>query len=147
MPRNVVAYEEDYVAWTLEQARLLRSGAFSEIDAENIAEELDDMGRSVRRELRNRFSVLIMHLLKWRYQVGFRSRSWASTIEEQRQQVKELLDESPSLRPVVTNELTRAYVAARKKAAAETGFPENTFPAKCPFTADQVLAEDFLPEG
>lgn len=147
MPRNVVAYEEDYVAWTLEQARLLRSGAFSELDAENIAEELDDMGRSVRRELRNRFSVLIMHLLKWRYQVGFRSRSWASTIEEQRQQVKELLDESPSLRPVVTNELTRAYASARKKAAAETGFPENTFPAKCPFTADQVLAEDFLPEG
>ena len=147
MPRNVVAYEEDYVAWTLEQARLLRSGAFSELDAENIAEELDDMGRSVRRELRNRFSVLIMHLLKWRYQVGFRSRSWASTIEEQRQQVKELLDESPSLRPVVTNELTRAYAAARKKAAAETGFPENTFPAKCPFTADQVLAQDFLPEG
>ena len=147
MPRNVVAFEEDYVAWTLEQARLLRSGAFSELDAENIAEELDDMGRSVRRELRNRFSVLIMHLLKWRYQVGFRSRSWASTIEEQRQQVKELLDESPSLRPVVINELTRAYAAARKKAAAETGFPENTFPAKCPFTADQVLAEDFLPEG
>jgi len=147
MPRNVVAYEEDYVAWTLEQARLLRSGAFSELDAENIAEELDDMGRSVRRELRNRFSVLIMHLLKWRYQVGFRSRSWASTIEEQRQQVKELLDESPSIRPVVTNELTRAYAAARKKAAAETGFPENTFPAKCPFTADQVLAQDFLAEG
>jgi hypothetical protein len=147
MPRNVVAYEEDYVAWTLEQARLLRSGAFSELDAENIAEELDDMGRSVRRELRNRFSVLIMHLLKWRYQVGFRSRSWASTIEEQRQQVKELLDESPSLKPVVTNELTRAYLAARKKASAETGFPESTFPARCPFTADQVLAEDFLPEG
>jgi hypothetical protein len=147
MGRNAVAYEEDYVAWTLEQARLLRSGAFSELDAENIAEELDDMGRSIRRELRSRFSVLIMHLLKWRYQPGFRSRSWSSTIEEHRQQVKELVEESPSLRPVVTREMSRAYEAARRKATAETGFPESTFPAKCPFTADQVLAEDFLPEG
>jgi uncharacterized protein DUF29 len=147
MGRNAVTYEGDYVAWTLEQARLLRSGAFSEVDAANIAEELDDMGRSVRRELRSRFSVLIMHLLKWRYQAGFRSRSWSSTIEEQRQQVRELLDESPSLRAIVTREMSRAYEAGRKKAAAETGFPESTFPAKCPFTADQILAEDFLPEG
>ena len=147
MGRNAIPYEADYVAWALEQARLLRSGAFSELDVENIAEELDDMGRSVRRELRNRLSGLVMHLLKWRYQPGFRSGSWSGTIREQRQQIRRLLDESPSLRPLVRRDLAEVYGSGRTKAEAETGLPETAFPEKCPLTPEQILSEDFLPEG
>jgi len=146
MPRNSVAYDDDFFAWTQEQARLLRGGAFSEIDVANTAEELEDMGRSVRNEFKNRLAVLLMHLLKWQYQPLFRSRSWSSTLCEQRGQIKELLDESPSLRPVLTGNLSAVYARALLKAVGETGFAESTFPTDCPYTPEQILNEDFLPE-
>jgi hypothetical protein len=145
MPRNSVAYDDDFFAWTQEQARLLREGDFSQIDIANTAEELEDMGRSVRHELRNRLVVLVMHLLKWQFQPVFQSRSWASTIREQRQEIEDLLDESPSLRSA-TDDLSRIYIRARTKAARETGLPEDTFPSDCPYTPEQILSEDFLPE-
>ena len=146
MPRNAIAYDEDFFAWTEEQARLLRAGEFTQLDIANVAEEIDDMGRSIRRELRNRLSVLTMHLLKWRYQPGYRSRSWSGTISEQREQITELLEESPSLKPVLARDLTKIYRLAINKALGETGLPEATFPANCPFTPEQILAPDFLPE-
>jgi signal transduction histidine kinase len=145
MPRNSVAYDDDFFAWTQEQARLLRAGDFSEIDAANAAEELEDMGRSLRHQLRNRLVVLVMHLLKWQYQPVFRSTSWSSTIREQRQQIDELLEESPSLRSMIAD-LSRVYRRARTKAAGETGFLESAFPSSCPYTPEQILSEDFLPE-
>jgi hypothetical protein len=146
MPRNAVAYDEDFFAWTQEQARLLREGELSQIDIENVAEELESMGRSDKRELRSRLVLLIMHLLKWQYQPGFRSRSWTSTIGEQRGQIKEMLEESPSLLPTITTDLGRTYRLARIKAVGETGLSETTFPEKCPYTPEQILSEDFLPE-
>ncbi|HEX5318021.1 MAG TPA: DUF29 domain-containing protein [Stellaceae bacterium] len=146
MTRNAVAYEEDFFAWTQDQARRLREGELSTVDAENVAEELDDMGRSARRELRNRLSVLVAHLLKWRYQPGFRSPSWSGTIREQRRRVAALLQESPSLRPQVTRDLPAIYESGRTDAVAETGLPDSTIPLECPFTIEEILAEDFLPE-
>src|SRR5580704_6432797 len=136
MPRNAVAYDEDFFAWTQEQARLLRQGEFSELDIENVAEELESMGRSDKRELRSRLVQLITHLLKWQYQPGFRSRSWTSTIGEQRDQVREVLDDSPSLRPTLTIDLSRVYKIARIKAVGETGLSEAIFPASCPYTPE-----------
>ena len=147
MQRNAAAYDEDFFAWTEEQARLLRAGEFSQLDTANIAEEIDDMGRSIRRELRSRLSVLTMHLLKWRYQPGYRSPSWSGTISEQREQIADLTEESPSLKPVLAREMTKIYRLAVSKAMSDTGLPEATFPADCPFTPEQILAPDFLPEG
>jgi hypothetical protein len=146
MPRNAAAYDEDFFAWTEEQARLLRAGEYSHLDAENLAEEMEDMGRSIRRELRNRLAVLTMHLLKWRYQPGHRSPSWSATIREQRQQVAELLEESPSLKRAPTQDLKTIYRLAVTKAVGDTGLAEATFPAESPFNPEQILAEDFLPE-
>jgi hypothetical protein len=147
MPRNATAYDEDFYAWSMEQVELLRSGEFSEIDAANIAEELESMGKNNRRELGSRLVVLLMHLLKWRYQPNRRSPSWGTTIRDQRDEIEALLADSPSLRPVVGDTLAATYTRARRKAIGETGLPEATFPTDCPFTPDQVLAEDFLPEG
>lgn len=146
MSRNATSYEADYVGWVQEQVELLRSGALSELDAANLAEELDDMGRSIRHQLKNRLAVLIMHLLKWRYQPGFRSTSWSGTIREQRRQIVDLLEESPSLRPALSRDLTTFYRLGRAKAEGETGLPEATFPAECPYTPAQILDENFLPE-
>lgn len=146
MPRNSVDYEEDFYAWTVEQARLLRTGEFSSIDAANIAEEIESLGRSDRRELESRLTVLLMHLLKWRKQSKMRSRSWSGTIIEQRRRVDKLLKESPSLRPFVSEALVEAYSNAREAASNDTGLPEAEFPDDCPFTLDEVLSREFLPE-
>jgi Domain of unknown function DUF29 len=146
MSQNSVLYDEDFFAWTIEQARLLRAGNLSAIDAANIAEEIESMGRRDRRELRSRLLVLVMHLLKWSKQPGLRSRSWSATIREQRRQIEQILDESPSLRPFLGETLAAVYDDAREDAAAETGLAEDEFPAACPFTADAILSRSFLPE-
>lgn len=146
MARNSAAYDGDFYAWTQEQASLLRSGQFSQIDIENVAEELESMGRSDKREIASRLEVLLVHLLKWQVQEGFRSRSWSGTIREQRGRIEDLLEESPSLRPLVRQIRPALYARARRVASSETGLPARMFPTRCPFTADQVLAPDFLPE-
>ena len=146
MPRNSIEYEEDFYAWTVEQSRLLRSGELSAIDVANIAEEIESMGRSDRRELKSRLIVLLMHLLKWRHQPGGRSRSWSATIDEQRLQIEGLLAESPSLRPNAAMMLADVHAIARARAIAETGLADEVFPEACPFTADEVLSRAFLPE-
>jgi Domain of unknown function DUF29 len=146
MARNSVAYDDDFYAWTMEQARLLRSGELSLLDVENIAEELESMGRSDKRELDSRLEVLLVHLLKWRVQVQFRSRSWSGTIREQRSRIEDLASESPSLRPQLSRIQPSLYARARRVASNETGLPASMFPASCPFTAEQVMAEDFVPD-
>jgi hypothetical protein len=147
MARNAALNEEDFYAWTVEQARLLRSGEFSQLDVENIAEELESMGRSDRREIESKLTVLLAHLLKWQVQIGFRSSSWSATIREQRYRIHDLLSESPSVRPVASSVRPALYARARRMAADETGLSETSVPVDCPFAADRVLAEDFLPEG
>ena len=123
MDRNAADYDADFYAWTVEQARLLRAGELSAIDAANIAEEIESMGRSDRRELESRLTVLLTHLLKWQMQPDQRSRSWSATMREQRRQIEKLLRESPSLRPFVANVLAQAYGDACEDAADETGLP------------------------
>ncbi|MGH7099068.1 MAG: DUF29 domain-containing protein [Stellaceae bacterium] len=132
MGRNSALYDEDFFAWTQEQARLLREGALSEIDIENIAEELECMGKSNRRELRSRLIVLLMHLLKCRFQADRISPSWRITIRHQRDEIDALLTDSPSLRPEAAEMLARAYEKARQDAIDETGLPSVIFPAECP---------------
>jgi hypothetical protein len=146
MPRNSVDYEEDFYSWTVEQSRLLRAGELSAIDAANIAEEIESMGRSDRGELKSRLVVLLMHLLKWRHQPGSRSRSWSAAIDEQRLQIEGILGESPSLRPSVAAMLVEAHAIARARAIAETGLADEAFPEACPFTAEEVLLRTFLPD-
>ena len=146
MAQNAVQYEDDFYAWTVEQARLLRTGELSAVDALNLAEEIESMGRSDRRELQSRLAVLIMHLLKWRQQPGARSRSWSATIEEQRLQIEQVFAESPSLRPLVAGMLAQAYKIARSRAIAENGFADDAFPATCPVTFDELLSRALLPE-
>jgi hypothetical protein len=146
MDRNAANYDADFYAWTVEQARLLRAGELSAIDAANIAEEIESMGRSDRRELHSRLVVRIMHLLKWRQQPGARSRSWSATIEEQRLQIENVFVESPSLRPLVAGMLAQTYAIARARAIAETGLADEAFPAACPFSLDDILSRSFLPQ-
>ncbi|MGA3403081.1 MAG: DUF29 domain-containing protein [Acetobacteraceae bacterium] len=139
-------YERDFYAWANEQAALLRAGKLDSADIENIAEEIESMGRSEKRELVNRLAVLLLHLLKWQFQPSFRSTSWRLTVREQRFRLGDHLADNPSLKSKVGDAMRDAYRLARVEAARETGLAEDTFPTNCPFTFDQATNEDFLPD-
>jgi hypothetical protein len=139
-------YDQDFYAWTMENAKRLRQGRLAELDVDNIAEELESMGRSERRQLSNRLEVLVAHLLKWRFQPERRGNSWRYTIEEQRRKVRRLLRDSPSLNPRLDDELADAYEDAVLLAARETQRDKGEFPSSCPFTADQLLDDAYWPD-
>ncbi len=145
MPRNVPAYEEDFVAWLEDQAQHARRHETENLDLENIAEELEGMARSDRREIRNRLIVLLVHLLKHKFQPRRRSRGWRATIAEQRQRIAAVIDDSPSLQPFPESIFDRCYTDARLQAALETGLPEAAFPDRCPFSVQDVLDPGWLP--
>jgi hypothetical protein len=147
MTKNIQKeYEKDFYAWTVHNAKLLREGKLSEVDIEHIAEEIESMGKSERRELINRLAVLIAHLLKWQFQPERRSNSWKYTIEEQRDEVLELIEESPSLKHEIEEKLNRAYRKAILWAATEMGVNKSIFKDECPFSLEKALNKDFYPE-
>ena len=97
----MISYDKDFYSWTQEQAELLKNGRFSELDIDNLIEEVESMGRSEKRELESRLTILLLHLLKWKYQEVRRGRSWQLSIDEQRIQFEETLDENPGLKPAI----------------------------------------------
>jgi hypothetical protein len=138
-------YDQDFYAWANEQAALLRAGNLSAADIEHIAEEIESMGKTEKRELISRLTVLLLHLLKWQYQPLLQGASWRVTIINQRFDIADHLTDNPSLKSVVAEAMTRAYRKAIGEAGLETGLPERTFPAQCPWSFDQIMSEDFWP--
>ncbi len=145
MPRNAVDYDADFVAWSEEQARLLRAREFNALDIKNIAEEIESLGRSDKRAIVNRLVVLITHLLKWQYQAKSRSKGWLGSIDEQRRRIEMLVEESPSLQPMLPALVAKAYPAARRKAARDMTVEIAALPAECPYAFDAVLRDEFYP--
>ena len=138
-------YETDFYLWTQQQASLLRQGALSALDVENLAEEVEDMGKSNRLALESYLSNVIMHLLKWQYQPQRRGTSWKLSIRNGRRQIEKRLKNSPSLKPQLPIIIAEEYLPARENAADETGLPLTTFPDQCPFTVEQVTG-DYWPD-
>jgi hypothetical protein len=144
-PGNAPAYEDDFVAWLEDQAGRARRGEVDGLDLENIAEELEGMARSDRREIRTRLTVLLVHLLKYVAQPKRRSSSWLATIGEQRTQITTVIDDSSSLRSFPAAVLEQCYAEARSRAALEARLPESAFPEHCLFDLALVLRSGWLP--
>ncbi len=144
-----ITYESDVIAWANEQARLLRAGRFDALDIEHIAEEIEDVGKSEKRELKSRMVVLLSHLLKWERQPERQGNSWRRTINVQRRDIKECLKETPSLKPDLQSSAwwESAWAGALDMAVKETGFPFEAFPEGCLWTVEQVLDENYWPRG
>ncbi|NEP17725.1 MAG: DUF29 domain-containing protein [Leptolyngbya sp. SIO4C1] len=138
-------YKTDFYAWTQQQAALLRQQQWNDIDVANLVEEIEDLGKQQRQELRKRLSILLAHLLKWKYQPEQRSRSWLGTIRVQRREVSKLLQDSPSLKPYIEEAIASAYENARDLAMGETELPVKTFPANCPYSWADVIRKQFYP--
>jgi hypothetical protein len=149
---DAATYERDFYGWAVEQARAVREAGKARlstplaVDWENIAEELDGLARSEARELRSRYTTLLLHLLKWQNQPKKRARSWQDTIGRERDEIPLHLRDNPSLQPKRREFLDLAYGLARLGAARQTGLHLATFPETCPFTLEQVMDPEFWPE-
>jgi hypothetical protein len=143
--RLMTKYDDDFYAWSQEQAEFLRAGLWSAVDAVHVAEEIEDVGREQRHAMESHLTNLLMHLLKWRYQAGRRSRSWRVSIRNARIEIDKRwtrrLEQELEMRFLIT------YTNARQLATDETGLPLNTFPETCEWRMEQILDQDFLPEA
>lgn len=141
----VTSYETDVVAWSNEQARLIRAGQFDQLDLEHIAEEIEDVGKSEQRELASRMAVLLAHLLKWHYQPERQSLSWQRTIKEQRRALAFHLKQVPSLRPRLADPEWQEAIWADAVTLAITETGMGGFPDACPWAISDILAQEWLP--
>ena len=136
-------YMRDFYSWLMEQARHVREGRWNAIDRENLAEEIESLGREQFNKLESALRVLLLHILKWDHQAARRSRSWALSISQQRFEVDDVLADNPGLRPRIAEAVTRAYRKARLQAIKETGLKESRFPEACPYSFDDIVSRKF----
>ncbi|MCX6043527.1 MAG: DUF29 domain-containing protein [Chloroflexi bacterium] len=139
-------YKQDFYAWTKQQAALLQSEELEKLDLPNLVEEIEAMGRSEESQLDSRLTVLSAHLLKLTYQPEKSKGGWLGTIREQRLSLKKLLRRNPTLRARLADTIPEAYMDAREEAEYDTGLPLATFPLECPWTSEQILGSEWLPE-
>jgi len=144
--RRRVSYNDDFHAWSLDQAALLRRERPGTLDWENLAEEIESLGRSDKRALGSDLKVILEHLIKWRYQPEKRSDSWRDSIEEHRDRIARIVADSPSLAGWPAEVLPVEYARARKKALRDTRLPPSAIPTKSPFSVGQALDPDYLPD-
>ncbi len=142
-------YEVDFLAWCRETADLIREGNLAEVDAEHVAEEIEDLGNNWRHSLRRRLRQLLMHLLKIRYQGNAQQhlRSWRISVNNQRLEIGDLLARASSLRREMESMLSSCFDRAREMAEEETGLPISTFPVECPWSLEQIIDRKFWPEA
>ena len=140
-PAVTCLYEQDETGWLEQTAGLVAQRRFAEIDHEQLSEYLADMARREKREVLSRLVVLLVHLLKWEHQPQQRTRSWEATILHQRGELRDLL-ESGVLRNHAQEVLVKAYERAAREAALEMGAAEGALPDACPWTLEELTAEE-----
>jgi len=148
-----IGYDTDFLAWTEEQARLLREAARERIntpiDWENVAEEIESMGRSELRAVESALVRVIEHLLKLEYSQAADPRgNWRRTVREQRDQAVDGLEDSPSLRSKIN--LAKSFRRGRDYAMEglqQDGVPADLLPTECPYSLDHLLDEDWWPNN
>jgi hypothetical protein len=142
----ITLYDRDFFEWTWQVARLLREGRFAEVDVEHLAAEIEDVGKRDQRGAWGHLRVVLQHLLKWQLQPERRSRSWKTSIRTHRITLSKIFEQSPSLNRNARDLLPRVYADAVAVAVDETGLARECFPAACPYTFEQIMDFDFLPE-
>lgn len=140
-------YDADFYTWATEQTRLLRAGRFDALDLENLIEEVEDLAKRTLNALESNTTVLIHHLLKWRFRPTRRTRSWQLMIVDHRQRVQALLRKNPSLAPRFGSVVTEVYPDAVARASTETGLPPAQFDTARPFLEGELLDPDLLPDA
>jgi hypothetical protein len=136
------SYEADYYGWIEDQVALLRAGRLSEIDTQNIVEEIKDIASREYDKLENAARALIYNLLKWDLQPERRSPSMVLSIDAHRDQINRLLARSSSLVADVPEMLADAYLHATYDVMRDDlHLPESTFAAECPYSWDTIRTQ------
>jgi hypothetical protein len=143
---NAELYEQDFFLWLQTTATLLKQRRLTELDVNNLIEEIEAMGRNEKRAVESNLEVVLMHLLKYQYQPELRSNSWRYTLREHRKRLRKAFKASPSLKPYFLEIFAECYEEARMLAAEETGMAIATFPKASPFTPENALNPDYLPD-
>ena len=150
-------YDEDFVAWTEQQAQALRSAALGStnqrLDWENLAEEIEDLGRSVRHELRGQLTRIQRHLIKHGHSPAkYPRRGWRESVREARSEIETLMNENPSLKGELGRFAAEQLPQAIKLAAAdlddygELDLTRRRAVQSTSFTLDEVLGDWLPPE-
>ncbi len=137
-------YWSDFYSWLMEQAAHVRAGRWEALDRENLAEEIEALGREQFNKLESALRVLMIHMLKWDHQPNLRSRSWVLSIEAQRLELDDVLSDNPGLKPRTAEATVRAYRRVRIEAANETGLAKNVFPEECPYSWNGLVEREFM---
>ncbi len=133
---------QDLYIWAGEQAALLRAGRLAEIDATNLADEIEDVGSARYDKLERPLTAPLQPMLKWDHQTGRRSRSRQNTIREQRQRVTRQLGRNPGLKARLDEAWQGAYQYGRDRASTETDVDLAAFPPVLPYAVDEVMSRD-----
>lgn len=143
IPKTDTLYERDFVAWCEDTAAKLRMRDINNLDFDNLIEEVESLGRSDRRELKNRLTVLLAHIFKRIYVNSPENfNGWELTIIEQRRQIRDLLEESPSLKPYLVEILAKVCANALESVRFE--YKETEFPDTWQFdTESNVLSKKY----
>jgi Domain of unknown function DUF29 len=136
-------YESDFYSWSLDQARLVREGRWDRVDRENVAEEIESLGREQFNKLESTFRLILLHMLKCEHQPSHRSRSWILSIREHRIELEDIIKDNSGLKPWIGEAIARAYRRARVQAARETGLEETIFPETCGYSLDDITSRPF----
>ncbi|HTW54262.1 MAG TPA: DUF29 domain-containing protein [Stellaceae bacterium] len=145
-------YDDDFYAWTQHQAAVLREMAVADnrFDRENVAEEIETLGRSERDAVRSQIHRIIEHFLKLQYSPAQQPRlGWMRSINDARRILGDKL--SATLRRDIDTHLTELYDDARYQADlslqefSETEAAQH-FPEACPYSLDQILERRWYPE-
>jgi len=139
-------YDTDFYGWTQQQAAALRAKDWAALDLAHLAEEVEDVGNSVRFALESQLVRLLLHLLKLTHDPATRPRrGWRVTVASAREEVAKRATGGLQHHPA--RYLPDAYRQARRLAALALDRPLADVPEACPWTVAQVLDEDFWPEG
>jgi hypothetical protein len=136
-------YEQDFYAWSLEQAELLRLGKWEALDIENLVDEILSLGKQQKQELRNRLGILIGHLLKWDYQPELRGKSWQATIREQRDKIWDILEENSSLELYLDEAMQKGFRNGINLVLRETSLNLDELPQDCPYEISKIIDPKF----
>jgi hypothetical protein len=152
LPKAKAGYDRDFFAWTQQQAELLRREATfrpgTDLDLENLAEEIESLGKRDRRALTNNVARIAEHLLKLQYSPAKDPRpGWENSVDVHRSKARRILADSPGLSSDLQDTLGESYDDGRRCAArALRGeLDPKLLPERCPYTVDQILDQDWWP--
>jgi hypothetical protein len=132
-------YDTDFVEWSARTAELVRAGRFDEVDLEHVAEEIEDLGKRDRWAVQSQMLRLLLHQIKRKIQPERETVSWRHSIVQSQDRISGRLQDSPSLKRFLEQELQDIYIRAIRGALFETGVKNPGLPEQCPFRLDQLL--------